>query len=216
MYKTIIFLLLVFPNLIFGQDLIKIIDEENNEEYFVLKSDQTTKHGVYKRFTKDNALLIKGFYKHGVKDSIWKSYQINGELYLKYDYTKYELVYYNPKDIEKEKRYKIINDSNSFDTTLSRPPIYFGGDALLYEIIEKTIYPIEARQNRVDGQVFVLFTVDKFGRTSNYHFKPSIGWGLGEEAMRVLQLLPDFWLPGIFNEQPVVVEMVFPFRFKIE
>lgn len=217
MNKAILFLLTVIPTLLFGQDIKKITDKESNETFYVLKSDKTTKHGEYKKFSYNNKLLIKGFYKQGVKDSIWECYDFNGELTLKYNYTKNELVFYKPNEKVKDKKYKIINGSSGSGTTLSRPPIFLGGDDfVMSELVKNIRYPSTAVENGKSGKVYVLFTVDKFGKTSNYHVETPLGFGLDEEAIRVLKLLPDNWLPGLLNEQPVDVEVVYPINFRLQ
>ena len=47
------------------------------EKYYVLKSDTSIRHGEYKRYDVLNDLQESGFYKMGVKDSIWKTYILN-------------------------------------------------------------------------------------------------------------------------------------------
>ena len=217
MNKIILFLLTVIPTFIFGQDIKKITDKENNETFYVLKSDKTTKHGAYKKFSYNDKLIIKGFYKQGFKDSIWECYSFDGQLTLKYNYTKNELVYFKPNDKVKDKKYRIVNGINSLDTTLSRPPIFLGGDDfVLSELAKNMRYPSTAVENGKSGKVYVLFTVDKFGKTSNYHVETPLGFGMDEEAIRVLKLLPDNWLPGLLNEQPVDVEIVYPINFRLQ
>jgi TonB family protein len=214
--KSILFLLTVIPTFLFGQDIKKITDKENNETFYVLKSDKTTKQGEYKKFSYNNKLLVKGFYKQGVKDSIWECYDFDGQLTLKYNYNKSELVTYKPNEIVKDKKYKIVN-SNSTDTILSRTPIFLGGDDyVLSELIKNIHYPSSAVENGKSGKVYVVFTIDKYGKTSNYHVDNPIGFGMDEEAIRVLKLLPDNWLPGLLNGQPVDVEIVYPINFKLK
>lgn len=216
MNKSILFLLTVIPTFLFGQDIKKITDKENNETFYVLKSDKTTKHGEYKKFSYNNKLLVKGFYKEGVKDSIWECYDFDGQLTLKYNYNKSEVVTCKPKEIVKDKKYKIVN-SNSTDTILSRTPIFLGGDDyVLSELIKNIRYPSGAVENGKSGKVYVVFTIDKYGKTSNYHVDKPIGFGMDEEAIRVLKLLPDNWLPGLLNGQPVDVEIVYPINFKLQ
>jgi TonB family protein len=217
MNKTILFLLTVIPTFMYGQDIKKITDKESDEIFYVLKSDKTTKHGEYKKFSYNDKLLIKGFYKQGLKDSIWECYGFDGQLTLKYNYTKNELVFYKPNDKVKDKKYRIVNGSNASDTTLSRTPIFLGGDAfVLSELAKNIVYPSTAVENGKSGKVYVLFTVDKFGKTSNYHVETPLGFGMDEEAIRVLKLLPDNWLPGLLNEQPVDVEIVYPINFRLQ
>lgn len=70
-----------------------------------LKSDKKIRHGEYNyKNSFSGKLLVHGYYKFGSKDSIWDCFDRNGELISKYDYTKNELVFYNPKSkkIEQE------------------------------------------------------------------------------------------------------------------
>ena len=217
MNKTILTLLTVIPSLLFGQGIKKIKDKENNEIFYVLKSDKTTKHGEYKRFSYNNKLLIKGFYNKGSKDSIWECYDFDGQITSKYNYSKNELVFYKSYDKIKDKKYKIINGSNSSDTTLSRPPIFLcGNDFVMSEIVKNMRYPLAAFENRKSGKVNVIFTVDKLGKASNFHVETPLGFGMDEEAIRVLKLLPDNWLPGLLEDQPIDVEMVYQISFRLQ
>ena len=61
--------------------------------------------------------------------------------------------------------------------------------------------------------MIVTFTVDKYGKTSNFFAANPIGFGMDEEVIRVLKLIPDFWLPGLLDGEPVDVEVRFPFTF---
>jgi len=82
--------LALISTLLFGLETKKIRDIEAGETYFVLKSDKTIKHGEYKKFAYINSLLVKGFYKQGLKESIWECYNFHGEIILKFDYSKNE------------------------------------------------------------------------------------------------------------------------------
>ena len=86
----ILFLLALIPTILFGQETKKIRNLEDGETYFVLKSDKTIKHGEYKKFAYGRSLLVKGFYKQGLRDSIWECYNFHGEIILKFDYSKNE------------------------------------------------------------------------------------------------------------------------------
>lgn len=216
MVKTILFLLSIVPTLIFGQQTKKITDKESNEVYYVLKSDKTTKHGEYKKLNYRNSILLKGFYKNGIKDSIWESYNFEGQITLKYDYSKNELIYFKPNEKLANQKYKLIDGKNNPDTSLSRPPLFLNGnDYIMSELVKNIRYPTEAAENGKSGKVNVLFTVDKFGKTNNYYVDKPLGYGMDEEAIRVLKLNPDNWLPGLLNGQAVDVEVVYPINFQL-
>jgi len=206
---------MLLPAILFAQETKRITTNETNETFFVLKADKTTKHGMYKKFSYKNTLLIKGFYKQGLKDSIWECYNFDGQISLKYDYSKNELLFYKPGD--KVRKYKFINETENADTTLDRPPIFLGGDdAFTSDIVKNLRYPVEALENGISGKVYVSFVVDKKGKTSNYKIEKSLGYGLDLEALRVLKLQPDNWLPAIQNGQAADIEVIYPVTFKLQ
>jgi protein TonB len=82
-------------------------------------------------------------------------------------------------------------------------------------MLNEVRYPNTAQEHGKSGKVNAIFTIDKFGKTSNYHVDNPIGYGMDEEVIRVLKLMADNWLPGILNGEPVEVEVVFPFTFKL-
>jgi TonB family protein len=212
--KQFIFVLLaIFPIVLWGQKTKQIIDKKTRETYNVLKSDKTIRHGEYKKFSYRNTVVVKGFYKSGIKDSVWECYDYDGQVILKYNYSKSELVFYKPDEPMKRAEYKIIGNMDS-KANLSRVPIYLGGDYyILSEVLKNIRYPIKAQEYDKSGTVFVSFTVDRDGKTSNYHVNKKLGYNLDEEAIRVLKLIPDNWLPGMQNGQAVDVEVSCPIAF---
>jgi len=213
--KKLLLLFIFIPVFLVGQQTKKMVDKETNETYFVLKSDKTIKHGEYNKFSYKKTRLIKGSYKQGLKDSIWECYDFDGHTILKVDYSKNELLYFNPKD--KFRKYKIINSALGADTILSRNPIYLGGDdTFTSDIVVNLRYPTVAIQNGVSGKVYVSFVVDKAGKTDNFEVKHPLGFGLDQEAMRVLKLQTFNWLPGIQNGKSVDVEVVCPIQFRLQ
>ena len=210
MKKQVLILLIFVPTMLFAQKTNKVTSSYE-ETYYVLKSDKEIRHGEYKKFDSWGNLLVNGYYKFGVKDSIWECFNRNGELISKYNYAKNELIFYNPNVKEINKEYRLIVNGNKLDTILSKPPIFLASDEFLMSEIQ---YPMIAMEKGKSGKVVVFFTVDKFGKTTNYHVKTPIGYGMDEEVIRVLTIIPDFWLPGFLNGEPVDVEVELPFIFK--
>lgn len=56
-------------------------------------------------------------------------------------------------------------------------------------------YPLLAKEKGVEGKVVVRFTVKKDGSITNAHLKEDIGYGCGEEALRIVKLMPT-WIPA--------------------
>ena len=216
MRQFLIAILLLLPISLLGQKTKIVKDTYTNEIYNVLKSNNSIKHGEYQKIGSNKVVLIRGFYKNGLMDSIWEFSNSSGELIQKFDFTNKTLIYYKISESEKNKLYKIIIDTVSQFVTLDRPPVFVGGDDYFFQEIAMNIqYPVDAFKNGISGRVAVSFVIDKNGETGSFKVLKSIGHGLDEEAIRVLKSLPNNWLPGIYKGQPVNVEMIYPIYFKL-
>jgi protein TonB len=75
-------------------------------------------------------------------------------------------------------------------------PEFPGGAAKMMEFIQKNIqYPMTARENGIQGRVFVNFVIEPDGSITNVTAIRGIGGGCDEEAIRVVQSMPN-WKPG--------------------
>ena len=233
--KTLILLAFIFlPLSFFGQQTKMIKDKKNQETYYVLKSDKSIRHGSYKKFGCGDQVVMEGYYKNGLKDSVWNEYlsygnytegkrvgiwefYFNGEIDQKYDYTNDELLFYKD-DSTRNIEYNIIIGYDTLKSKLDRPPLYIGGSAsLIQELLmgNEFEYPKEARKNRVSGVVITTLTIDTNGVASNHRVIKGIGSGCDEVALNNVKELPDNWLPAILDGQKVTVEMDFPTTFEL-
>jgi periplasmic protein TonB len=207
--------LALFCTFLFGQKTKLIKDKATNEIYYVLKSN-SNRHGEYQKFGASNILLIKGYYNNGIRDSIWEYYSQNGELIQKYNFKNNNLIYYKLSDSEKDVMYKLINGADNPSVVLDRPPIFLGGpEAMANEIIPNIQYPEDAAKNAISGRVFVSFIINKDGKIGSFSIAKPLGHGLDEEAIRVLKLLPENWIPGVYKGQPVDIELIYPVTFRV-
>lgn len=91
--------------------------------------------------------------------------------------------------------------------------------ALLSVMYENITYPLEARQNNLEGTVVVSFVVEKDGSLSNYKIVKDIGGGAGLEVLRVVEGINEAgiqWVPGKNKGQPVRSRFNLPIKFKLE
>jgi len=89
-------------------------------------------------------------------------------------------------------------------------------DKKMLEFIYKNLsYPATAREQKIEGTVVVSFIVEKDGTVSNAEIKREIGGGCGEEALRVVQLMPR-WIPGKQKGEVVRVQFNLPVRYKLQ
>ena len=216
MIRSLLIILTFFPLTLWGQKTKLIKDKQNNEEYYVLKSDNSIRHGDYRKFGQNNLLLIKGHFTNGLNDSIWELYNSKGELFQKIDLSKNDLLYVKIEESEKNNLYKLINGNDISLVALDRPPVYLGGfDNFLIEWASNIVYPKDELKKGITGRVFVSFIVDKNGKTSNFKVLKSAGHEFDEEAIRTIKLVPERWFPGILNGKAVDIEISYPLTFNI-
>ncbi|MGF7078273.1 energy transducer TonB [Mucilaginibacter sp. UYCu711] len=88
-----------------------------------------------------------------------------------------------------------------------------GGTSTWTKFLQSTMrYPRVALENEVSGRVMVGFIVEKDGHLSNIHVERGPGYGMDEEAARVLKLAKP-WTPGMQNGRPVRVKLTLPVNF---
>lgn len=75
-------------------------------------------------------------------------------------------------------------------------------------------YPKEAVDAKVEGRVMVSFVIEKDGFVSNAKVIRSIDPLLDNEALRVVNAMPN-WKPGMQDGQPVRVRFTIPVSFKL-
>jgi len=86
---------------------------------------------------------------------------------------------------------------------LSEKPNFVGGMEAFYKYIGANYkVPVEVTKNKLKGRVFVQFIIEKDGSLSNIKTLRDMGYGTGDEAIRVLKESPK-WTPGKVKEKPV-------------
>lgn len=95
-------------------------------------------------------------------------------------------------------------------------PEFEGGYGALIAFIKKNlVYPGEAADYGKQGTVYVKFVVDEAGKVTNIILQNNLGYGLDDEAMRVVRLIPKFKSPGKIKGQPVKTYYQIPIKFKL-
>ncbi len=94
-------------------------------------------------------------------------------------------------------------------------PEFPGGEAGLVKFLQANLrYPALAKENGIQGKVFVQFVVQKDGNLDDMKVLREPGSGLGDEALRVLAESPK-WIPGAQNGRPVKVQFTLPVNFRL-
>lgn len=116
---------------------------------------------------------------------------------------------------QKTSNTETVYKGDSLYTFVEQVPTYEGGITVFYAYIKSNLsYPIDAKNNSIEGQVFIEFIVTKKGAIEAVKVLRSIGYGCDEEALRVIKSSPD-WNPGKQRGKPVNVKMVLPISFKL-
>ena len=98
--------------------------------------------------------------------------------------------------------------------SVERMPEFPGGEDALTDFLQKNVnYPKTGAD--IVGNVFVQFIVEKDGSITNPKVIRDLGGGAGEEALRVVRMMPK-WTPGEIRGQKVRVQYVLPVRFSVE
>jgi len=234
MGKILVILLLVFPLLLHGKETKKIVRERNfpelSEIYYVLKADTAVRHGKYQAATMGK-LLLEGFFKMGYRDSIWKQYNLEGkmrsigrydhgrrdsiweffdhkgELEQRIDYSNNQVLQYKTTYINHI--FKVFTGGDTLMTKLERPPLFLGGSSWLGDYVaEELSVPLHKEGEKVNGVVYVAFSIDSLGVTSNHRILKGLGKACNNEALRVVKTIPDDWMPGVYGGRFVSVEYV--------
>ena len=125
------------------------------------------------------------------------------EVIEEYDFT--------PPEIEEEE----IVEAEIFKV-VEEMPEFPGGAAKMMEYIQKNIkYPMMARESDIQGRVFVNFVVEPDGTITNVTVMRGIGGGCDEEALRVVQSMPN-WKPGKQRGSAVRCSFTVPIIFKLQ
>jgi periplasmic protein TonB len=130
---------------------------------------------------------------------------------------------------------KEINPDSIF-TIVDDPPEFIGGQQLLFKFLAMNVrYPAFARENAIEGTIYVGFVVDEKGSIvdvtvkgsklfQGFYDKKKKKWiltdvksdeSLNTESVRVVQAMPK-WKPGSMKGKKVRVAYTLPVKYKLE
>ena len=110
---------------------------------------------------------------------------------------------------------EVIEDGELFGCIVENMPSFRGGQQKLFEFLgNNLVYPKEAKEAGIEGQVFVEFYIEKDGSVTDGKVLKGIGYGCDEEALRVIGIMPK-WYPGKQRGKAVRVRYTLPINFKL-
>ncbi len=122
-------------------------------------------------------------------------------------------------ETEKEPRFKVVEQMPMFPGCENTGDIDAERECAMKKMLEfiyrNVKYPKIARENGVEGVVVIQYVIDKDGSIINPKIVREIGGGCGEEALRVVRMMPK-WIPGVQRGETVKVDFNLPIKFSLE
>jgi protein TonB len=107
-------------------------------------------------------------------------------------------------------------DAGKIFTFVEENAEFPGGEDARVAFMQKNLkYPPLARENGIEGTVYLSFVVGKDGNIREVAVRRGIGFGCDEEAVRVVKMMPAF-KPAKQNGRPVDVYFNMPIRFVLK
>jgi len=109
----------------------------------------------------------------------------------------------------------VEKDNDSIYQVVDQMPEFPGGtEAMMHYVANNVKYPEEAKDQEIQGRVFISFVVEKDGSVNEVKVMRGIGGGCDEEAVRVISGMPK-WKPGKKDGKLVRVGYMMPIVFKL-
>lgn len=109
-----------------------------------------------------------------------------------------------------------VIENNEIYTIVDQMPRYtYGEEGLSKFIAHNMRYPVQAKQDGIEGRILCSFIVGSDGSISNIEVVDGIDPALDKEAIRVLGIMPK-WVPGENGGEKVNVKCLLPIDFTID
>ena len=94
-------------------------------------------------------------------------------------------------------------------------PVFPGGPSAIMDYLNTNLkYPVDAKEKKIQGRVYVSFVVSEKGKVSGVKVLRGLSETIDAEAIRVINAMPD-WIPGTQNGKAVKVSLNIPINFKL-
>lgn len=185
-------------------------DDKTKEVYYVLKDDPSVRHREYRRTSDD--FEERGQYENNERVGVWSYYE-RKRLVQEVDFSAKEI-------LRAERPFQEITwefvDYDWSETSPEAGPLLKGGRMRAMEIIRKhLLYPANARRSGVHGDVTIHMIIQPDGKVTDQVVVEDPGSGLGEAALRVVQLMNDEWIPMMYNGKTAPSKVAVVVRFQL-
>ncbi|MBX2959630.1 MAG: energy transducer TonB [Flavobacteriales bacterium] len=108
-----------------------------------------------------------------------------------------------------------VVEEEIFTIVETMPEFPGGGQEALFKFLQKEMkYPQVAKENGIQGTVFVNFVVGQDGKIRDVKVLRGVNKMLDDEAVRVVKAMPS-WKPGKQRGKPVSVSYNLPIKFTL-
>lgn len=108
-----------------------------------------------------------------------------------------------------------VEENTVYEVVEEMPEFPGGINKLLQFINDNMKYPTKAQTEGMQGKVIVQFIIDEDGYIIEPNIVRSVESSLGNEALRLIKMLPQ-WKPGTLKGKAVKVKYTVPVAFKLK
>lgn len=214
----IIFFLAICLSSYSQEKLKKKIEKHKNphytETYYIIKGRQEVKHGAYVRTSAFGRTQEKGQFENNSKVGVWEYFDYSGKLEQKYNHSTSTIEL--DKSETNELVYFVLKDGVFVESKLDSAPVFIGGQSrLLRSTGSQLNYPTKALRSGTQGKVYISVTINENGEQVNEEIIKGIGKGCDQEALRMMKLVPDDWIPAKIGRESVLVKFELSVSFKL-
>ena len=189
--------------------------------YHIAKDVNSVKSGKWEYYNKYGKLMNEKIYKE-YPDAVFNEFKkknLKDNSTNKAHKRPTKSLVLNKKDIDQKKINSVKEEPEPVDEQIfdvvEKNPEFIGGMSKLYEFLGKNIqYPEMAKENEIQGKVFVQFVVWKDGTIKDVRVVKGVHKTLDSEAKRVIEIMPK-WIPAMQNGKFVNSKFTLPILFRI-
>ncbi|MFZ5552436.1 MAG: energy transducer TonB [Bacteroidota bacterium] len=160
---------------------------------------------------KNKKILSRSGYKVQEQIGKWIIQRGNGVEEIDYDFS----LIYSKEECNDSSYYKVESFFNNNDAEKYSAPKPMDSSQHFYSfLVRNMIYPSYARENNIQGKVYIKFFIDRYGAISDVCIFKGLHISLDKEAVRVIKLL-RFSSPPKLNGQPVNICVILPITFRL-
>lgn len=120
-----------------------------------------------------------------------------------------------PPPIDEPREVVKKEEETTFIIVEQMPEFKDGEKAMFRFLADNYKIPALARENGIEGTIYVAFVINKDGEVRDVTIKRGISGGCNEEAVRVVSMMPK-WKPGRQNGKAVNVAFTLPIKVRLE